>query len=431
MFAPPLSPTDVRSLVALRRAVCRTASGFDAGGLDGEGAAAAVREWSAISHAADAAMALAAARLTASALPASFGARDAAELVAKVTGTTTARANDAIARGTGMAAQHKTRAAATSGRLSHEQAGAIADAVAVNPDAEVELLDEAARSSVGELRQKCASRKAEKQDLEQIEKRIHERRRVRRWRDPEGAEHLHATGTKRAMALVDQALKQLIDQQFAVARREGMHEPLEAHAFDALVQMGMQVLGRCGAAESTAPTRRDAVRNLTVLRIDWSALVRGAVEGDETCDIAGLGPISVATARAMLGESILQLVITNGVDVRNVTHLGRGPNTAQKIALLWEQPMCQREGCGRRARLEYDHVEGFEYRTTRHTRLDELAPLCKPDHDLKTHHGWALVEGAGVRPMVPPDDPRHPRHGRHPGHPGHSATRGRTRSRAP
>ena len=121
----------------------------------------------------------------------------------------------------------------------------------------------------------------------------------------------------------------------------------------------------------------------------------------------------MAAAREMLSEAVLKLVITNGVDVRNVTHLGRGPNTAQKIALLWEQPRCTREGCGRRARLEYDHVDGYEYHRTRHTRLDELTPLCDPDHDLKTYHGWALVEGKGVRAMVPPEDPRHPRHKRH------------------
>jgi len=147
-----------------------------------------------------------------------------------------------------------------------------------------------------------------------------------------------------------------------------------------------------------------------VLRLDLSALVRGHVEGDETCEIAGLGPISVATAREMLGESVLKLVLTNGVDVRNVTHLGRGPNTAQKIALLWERPVCRRKGCGRRARLEYDHSDGCEYRITKHTRLDELEPLCDPDHDLKTCQGWALVEGTGIRDMVPPDDPRHPRY---------------------
>src|SRR3954470_1106466 len=160
------------------------------------------------------------------------------------------------------------------------------------------------------------------------------------------------------------------------------------------------------------PRRKDPIRHLGLLRIDLEALVRGRPVFDETCEIAGLGSISVDTARELLGESILKLVITKGVDVINVTHLGRGPNTAQKIALLWQLAECSRLGCPRRARLEDDHTYGYEYHKTKHTRLDETEPLCDPDpdHDLKTYKGWALVEGKGKRLMVPPDDPRHRRH---------------------
>jgi hypothetical protein len=402
MLAPPLV-----SVTELRRVVCEAASRFDPAGLDGETAGAAVQEWSAIAHAADAAMALAAARLSGCDLPVSAGVRDAADYVAKATGTTTPHANDLIARGCGLTAQDLTRAAATSGLLSPQQASVIADAVAANPAAEAELLSAAARSSLGELRQKCAEKKAEVQDVRQIERQIHQRRGVRRWRDANGAEHLHAIGTKREMAVFDQATKQLVDQCFEQAHRNGQREPLEAYAFDALVGLARRFLDG-----DTTGAKQDPIRNLTILRIDLPALVRGTVQNGETCEIAGLGPISVACAREMLGESVLKLVVTQGVEVRNVTHLGRGPNTAQKIALLWEQPLCQREGCGRRARLESDHDDGFEYRITRHTRLDELSHLCDPDHDLKTLHGWALVEGSGIRPMVPPDDPRHPRHQR-------------------
>jgi hypothetical protein len=137
--------------------------------LDGEAAAAAVQEWSRIVHAADAAMALAAARLSASGLPSMYGAVDARDLVAKTTGVTAARAGDAIQRGARLAERAATRAAATSGLLSSDQARAIADAAAVNPDAEEDLLGAARQLSVGELRQRCARAKAEKQDLEQLE----------------------------------------------------------------------------------------------------------------------------------------------------------------------------------------------------------------------------------------------------------------------
>jgi hypothetical protein len=39
-------------------------------------------------------------------------------------------------------------------------------------------------------------------------------------------------------------------------------------------------------------------------------LVRGHTDGDELCEIAGVGPAPVDAARRLLGESILKLVIT-------------------------------------------------------------------------------------------------------------------------
>jgi hypothetical protein len=158
------------------------------------------------------------------------------------------------------------------------------------------------------------------------------------------------------------------------------------------------------------PRRWTNPRYLALIRIDAEALRRGRVDGDELCEIAGIGPVPVSVARNLLGEAIVKLVITNGVDVANVTHLGRGPTVAQKIALMWANPTCIVEGCHRR-RIEYDHR--LDWKDTRHTRLDELDPLCDHHHDLKTRLGWALVPGKGKRPFVSPDDPRHPRHPRH------------------
>ena len=153
------------------------------------------------------------------------------------------------------------------------------------------------------------------------------------------------------------------------------------------------------------PHRWSNPRYLALLRIDAAALRRGRVEGEELCEIAGIGPVPVSVARTLLGEAIVKLVITNGVDVANVTHLGRGPTTAQKVALLWANPTCTADGCPRR-RIEYDHQKPWA--ETRHTRLDELDPLCTYHHDLKTRLGWALVPGKGKRAFVPPDDPDTP-----------------------
>jgi hypothetical protein len=161
------------------------------------------------------------------------------------------------------------------------------------------------------------------------------------------------------------------------------------------------------AAQPCAARPRPTVnpRYLALLRVDLQAFRRGRVVGDERCEISGVGPVPVSIARGLLGEAILKLVITDGVDVLNVTHLGRGPTAAQKAALLWMSPTCSVQGC-HRTRTENDHREPWAQ--TRHTRLDELDPLCEFHHDLKTRCGYALVTGGGKRAFVPPDDPRHP-----------------------
>jgi hypothetical protein len=150
---------------------------------------------------------------------------------------------------------------------------------------------------------------------------------------------------------------------------------------------------------------------LALLRVDVEALRRGQVAGQELCEIAGVGPVPVSVARELLGEAIVKLVITRGVDVLNVTHLGRGPTAAQRAALLWMNPTCTVEGCPR-TRLEWDHREPWA--ATHHTRVDELDGLCEFHHDLKTRLSYALIDGRGKRAFVAPDDPRHPRFRRPP-----------------
>lgn len=152
---------------------------------------------------------------------------------------------------------------------------------------------------------------------------------------------------------------------------------------------------------------RDNPRYLGLLRVDLAAITRGTVDGDEICEVDGLGAVPVNVARSLVGDAIWKLVITKGVDVVHVTHLGRGPTVAQKIALLWTSPSCSNEACAHRF-AEIDHREDWAH--TRHTVLAELDRLCFFDHWLKTHYGWALVEGTGKRAFVAPDDPRHPKH---------------------
>jgi hypothetical protein len=236
---------------------------------------------------------------------------------------------------------------------------------------------------------------------------------LRRWVDSEGLWTLHATGTPQAGAAFGAVLDAVTDQIFQQARRNGRHEPVEAYAFDALISLADRAAAdRSNSADGDGPTgsagglpvaggdvatgvdvatggdpatppaaavsavrpgrpSRMNPRFLALLRVDVEALRRGRVAGDQLCEIRGVGPVPVPVAAGLLGQSVLQLVITRGVDVLNVTHLGRGPTAAQKIALAWASPGCTVEGCWR-TRVEHDHRQ--PWKDTRHTRLDELDP---------------------------------------------------------
>jgi hypothetical protein len=340
----------------------------------------------------------------------SAGFRSAAEQLASIAGSTVTAEKKAIETSRRVRKLPKTAAAMRKGELSPAKAEAIADAAKVTPDAEDKLLDGAEKKPLGQLREECLQAKAV--DADKTHRRIRKNRCARVYKDGEGAWNLYARGTVDAGAAFEAIWRPLIDAQFTLAKADGREEPLGAYAFDAL----MDLANRAGAPqtanpESEAPPpkpKRTPAKYLALIRVDHEALVRGAVDGDETCEIAGLGPIPVSVARALLGDAILKIVITQGVDVANVTHLGRSPTTAQRVALWWRSPECTRAGCTRTQRLENDHREGWA--ETRRTRVDELDPLCAHDHDLKTYEGWLLVKGKGKRPMVPPDDARHPKY---------------------
>jgi len=144
---------------------------------------------------------------------------------------------------------------------------------------------------------------------------------------------------------------------------------------------------------------------LTLIRVDLAALLRGSVAHGEVCEIGGIA-VSVTELRRLLGESIMQLVLTNGEAVIDVVNLGRKPTVAQMIAKLFADAACTAQGCDRAVRLEFDHRT--DWARVKVTELANLDLLCDHHHDLKTLEKWALVPGTGRRPMVPPSDRRHP-----------------------
>ena len=329
------------------------------------------------------------------------GCRSAAEYLAGATGSSLGAARTELETSQALTALPAVRDALARGTVSAAQGAVIADAARVNPAAASSLMDTAERGGLGELREAAGRIKAAADpDIDATHARIHRARRLSRFTDGEGGWNLHARGTADAGAILNSALDPIIDELFR-ANRTGEHLGRDGYAFDALIELARRATG------ASKPDKDPNPRFLGLLRVDIEALHRGHVEGDELCEITGVGPIPLARATELLGEATLKLLITRGVDVLNVTSLGRGPTAAMRYALAWASPTCTVEGCTR-THTESDHR--LDYATTGHTRLAELDPLCDGHHNLKTHNGWALVHGHGKRALVPPDDPTHPRY---------------------
>ena len=141
--------------------------------------------------------------------------------------------------------------------MSQPQARAVVDAASANPAAEERLVTEAGRASLTELRAACAKAKAAADpDPETTYRRIHSERRLRQFTDPEGAWNLAARGTPDAGARFNAALEPVIDELFAVARSEGRHEPREAYAFDALIELARRAVDGDATDEARPKARR-------------------------------------------------------------------------------------------------------------------------------------------------------------------------------
>src|SRR5262249_56906693 len=120
-------------------------------------------------------------------------------------------------------------------------------------------------------------------------------------------------------------------------------------------------------------------------RVDFAALRRGRTTDGEVCEIPGIGPIPVATAREMLGNALIKIVVTDGVDVSAIVHPSRAVRAPLRTALAWRSDECEVVGC-HRTYTETHHVKPFA--ESRHTCLDELASACRHHHHLVHDQGW-------------------------------------------
>jgi hypothetical protein len=111
----------------------------------------------------------------------------------------------------------------------------------------------------------------------------------------------------------------------------------------------------------------------------------------ERCEIAGVGPVSLQAARHLLGDAVAAVVIRDGVDILNVTCLGRRLSRELKIALSEKDPYCV--DCGSDLHLEDDHDTPVALDGP--TTLANLHGRCRRCHRQKTRREATATIRAG------------------------------------
>ena len=288
-----------------------------------------------------------------------------------------------------------TQAALRSGQLSGTQAVEVARGAIVAPNAETQLLNLSKHVTVRDLRDATSRVVAAATDEVERHRQVHKSRYLKSWIDLDGSFNLKARMTAANGALVMAALKPIQDEIFKSARKSGAHERPEAYAADALMALCEKANHAASApaagASRTKTTRSNAVMHI---RVDIDALKRGHTEHGEICEIAGVGPIPVATATEYLGEAFLKLLVVDGVDIKTVAHMGRHIPAPLRTAVEERDRVCQVPTCDMSIGLEMDHIVPFAEGGP--ASLENLVRLCKRHHLQKTHDGYRLVKRAQV-----------------------------------
>ena len=282
-----------------------------------------------------------------------------------------------------------TQAALRSGTLSGTQAVEVARGAIVAPNTETQLLNLAKHATVRDLRDATSRVVAAATDEAERHRQVHKSRYLKSWTDTDGSFNLKARMTVTNGALVMAALKPMQEEIFKQARKSGAHERPEAYAADALMALCEKASASdSGAGASVTKTSRpNAVMHI---RVDIDALKRGRTEHGEICEIAGVGPIPVATATEYLGEAFLKLLVMDGTEIRTIAHMGRAIPAKLRTAVEERDRVCQVPTCDMTMGLEIDHIVPFAEGGA--ASLENLVRLCKRHHLLKTHDGYRLIK---------------------------------------
>ncbi|HVW81289.1 MAG TPA: DUF222 domain-containing protein [Mycobacteriales bacterium] len=170
----------------------------------------------------------------------------------------------------------------------------------------------------------------------------------------------------------------LLDERAAAMGRAGDDRPIGVRRFAALFA------AVTGAGDGSVP---GTLRALVLVKVDLTTLLG---LNDNPAELCGYGPITAETARRIAADATLRRLVTDPL-TGSVVDLGRKyrPSKLLRDLVRVTQPRCAMVGCSRPAyQCEIDHR--LEHNRGGDTNQDNLQPLCKLHHQLKTKKQWKV-----------------------------------------
>jgi hypothetical protein len=309
------------------------------------------------------------------------GHKSAAHAVASTTGTGVGEASRVLATAERLEELPDTADAFASGKVTQAQVHEIASAAIEAPECERELISTARDRNHAQLRDQAARIRAAGRDAQERERRAREQRSVRTYTDGEGVWHLHAQGAPSDGARIEARLKAETEIVFHDARKAGLREPHDAYAFDALVRI-CETSSTEGGAERTPATAH------VYVNVDADQLLGDCDRPGARCEIKGVGPVPVETARGYLGEALLTILVKKGIDVTTIAHDGaKAMPIAVRRAVLARDQECVVETCS--APTSQVHHLDWRSHGGKHS-VHNCRGLCDWCHKLVHYQGYEL-----------------------------------------
>jgi hypothetical protein len=312
----------------------------------------------------------------------SSGHRSAPEWLGAVSHESPSCARSRLSTAAHAAAVPALDAAFRRGDLSADQARVIGAAVAADPAATEDLLETASSEGLHTLRDAALAVRHRALSAESAAARrahVHRRRYLRWGTDPAGGVRGSFLVDEGAWGRCLQVIDAIAARRFEKGRDDGTYESRDAYRADALVSL-------CSRGGGDGP---DGPVAMVQLRVDVESLRRGHTEGDEVCDVVGVGPVPVGHARSLLGDCVFDVLVRDKVDILKLTGTGRSVPLRLRTAVLRRDQHCRWGTCRETRGLQVHHWR-LDAALGGQARLDTLVTLCQAHHDFCTYGGWRI-----------------------------------------